>query len=279
MRICFTSDLHGHAALYDQLDALLRTERPDLLILGGDLFVDGDLVDPVDSQVRYVTDDFMPRVRRWRDDQPQLNVACILGNHDWLCTESALRERHRAGEIALLDEHRPLRLGDVSFIGYSCTPPTPYWVKDFERLDRSSDAIPEMGGAVWDAESREARKAEPHEHFGENPSIEADLAASAGVNGRWILVAHAPPHDSKLDSLPHVPHPIGSRAVRSFVEERQPLASLHGHIHESPSVTGAFAVPIGATLSINPGQSQTRLHAVTLDSDAPRETLRHTVYW
>ena len=35
MRICFTSDLHGATGLYAQLDDLLRSAAPDVVILGG----------------------------------------------------------------------------------------------------------------------------------------------------------------------------------------------------------------------------------------------------
>ncbi|HEX9616124.1 MAG TPA: hypothetical protein VGA03_01815, partial [Anaerolineales bacterium] len=42
--------------------------------------------------------------------------------------------------------------------------------------------------------------------------------------------------------------PVGSTAVRKFIEKMQPLLSLHGHIHESPGYTR-----IGRTLSINAG--------------------------
>jgi Icc-related predicted phosphoesterase len=45
-------------------------------------------------------------------------------------------------------------------------------------------------------------------------------------------------------------HPVGSRAVRKFLEEHQPILSLHGHIHESRG-----AVRIGRTLAINPGST------------------------
>src|SRR5256885_6352256 len=37
MLLLYTSDLHGHARLYDQLYALLDRERPDAVILGGDI--------------------------------------------------------------------------------------------------------------------------------------------------------------------------------------------------------------------------------------------------
>ena len=42
--------------------------------------------------------------------------------------------------------------------------------------------------------------------------------------------------------------PVGSTAVREAIERFQPIAGLHGHIHES-----AGATRIGRTLCVNPG--------------------------
>jgi Icc-related predicted phosphoesterase len=41
----------------------------------------------------------------------------------------------------------------------------------------------------------------------------------------------------------------------SFLKENQPLLSLHGHIHESPEVSGGWYTSIGNTICIQPGQS------------------------
>jgi Icc-related predicted phosphoesterase len=46
--------------------------------------------------------------------------------------------------------------------------------------------------------------------------------------------------------------PVGSTAVREFVESAQPLLGLHGHVHE-----GKGTVMIGRTLCINPGSDYT----------------------
>jgi len=66
--------------------------------------------------------------------------------------------------------------------------------------------------------------------------------------------------------------------VRAFIEEHQPPLTLHGHIHESPMVSGSYAERIGRTLCVNPGQSPERLHAVIFDTDDPYTTLVHTVF-
>jgi Icc-related predicted phosphoesterase len=77
-----------------------------------------------------------------------------------------------------------------------------------------------------------------------------------------IFNIHVPPYDSGLDTAPQldehlrpitsmgapVTAPAGSRAVREAIERYQPLASLHGHIHESGGV-----VRIGRTVAINAG--------------------------
>ena len=77
-----------------------------------------------------------------------------------------------------------------------------------------------------------------------------------------IFNLHPPPYGSKIDLAPKLDEnlsietslgaqkmvPVGSKAVRQVIEEHQPLASLHGHIHESPGV-----VRLGRTLCLNPG--------------------------
>ena len=91
--------------------------------------------------------------------------------------------------------------------------------------------------------------------------IEA-LAAEVDNMDRCIFNLHVPPYDSGLDTAPELDAtltvvtiagqpsmaPCGSSAVREAIERFQPLASLHGHVHESRGATR-----IGRTLCINPG--------------------------
>jgi uncharacterized protein len=77
-----------------------------------------------------------------------------------------------------------------------------------------------------------------------------------------VFMIHVPPYDSGLDTAPILDEnlrptvsagdvlrgPVGSQAVRRLIEERQPLLSVHGHIHESGGERR-----IGRTVSINPG--------------------------
>lgn len=278
MRICFVTDLHGDLGHYAQLTGLLTAEKPELLLLGGDMHVDADREDPLGTQVAFVEGPLASLIDAWKSTLPGLEVAGVLGNHDLACTQAAVQAQHDAGRFVLLDHRRAWQHAGLSLLGLGITPPTPYWAKDLERLDRPDDPLPEMGGAVWDDAAQALREVEPEEHFGRWPSLADELDAMPVVNGPWIFVCHAPPYDSKLDRLPHLDYPIGSRAVREFVERRRPLCVLHGHVHESPEVTGAYADQVGAALCINPGQSHDRLHAVMFDTADVLGTLRHTVF-
>lgn len=91
--------------------------------------------------------------------------------------------------------------------------------------------------------------------------LEGILAGLADP-GMAIFNLHVPPKDSGLDSCYEVneqfevvkslgqPKVIGagSTAVREIIQRLQPLASLHGHIHESRAMTR-----IGRTMAFNPG--------------------------
>jgi Icc-related predicted phosphoesterase len=95
--------------------------------------------------------------------------------------------------------------------------------------------------------------------------IITDLVARVPDPSHCIFNFHDPPNDSTLDTCPMldwttdppsqitrggsvVLHGAGSRSVRHAIETHQPVAALHGHIHESRGVTR-----IGRTLCVNPG--------------------------
>lgn len=79
-----------------------------------------------------------------------------------------------------------------------------------------------------------------------------------------VVATHVPPYGTGIDVAPKlrddlsvvteggepVMVPVGSTAVRDFIERTQPMLSLHGHIHESRG-----AARLGRTLAINPGSA------------------------
>ena len=62
-----------------------------------------------------------------------------------------------------------------------------------------------------------------------------------------ILVTHQPAWGTAVDLQASTRHK-GSRSVRSFIEDHQPLLAVSGHIHEAYGTD-----QIGSTLLVNPG--------------------------
>ncbi|MCW8139339.1 MAG: hypothetical protein KIT58_10600, partial [Planctomycetota bacterium] len=106
------------------------------------------------------------------------------------------------------------------------------------------------------------------EEVAARPTIEEDLEALAGRSdpARTVYVVHTPPWGTPLDVMHGGAH-IGSRALRAFVDRRQPPLTLHGHVHESPHLTGRIDDRVGRTLVVNPGASRQRLRAALVDLD------------
>jgi len=78
--------------------------------------------------------------------------------------------------------------------------------------------------------------------------IQEELAAlTCTTDTNWVLVTHAPPHGTKLDQIAEGTH-VGSKSIRKFIEQKQPLVALCGHVHEARNTD-----KLGRTLMINPG--------------------------
>ena len=81
-----------------------------------------------------------------------------------------------------------------------------------------------------------------------------------------VYVIHMPPYRLGLDKCYHGAE-VGSKAIYNFLEKYQPKLSLHGHIHESPEVTGRWHAKLGRTICIQPGQLNEFTY-VTIDLSA-----------
>jgi Icc-related predicted phosphoesterase len=172
------------------------------------------------------------------------------------------------------------------FIGYPFVPPTPFRPKDYEKMDDPESLWPPQKNPSYirsSGPSYELEPIDPHEFLQRNGTIAEDLEKiSAGKDRRKsIWVMHSPPWKTNLDVI-YGRHSVGSRSIRRFVENFQPLMTLHGHIHEAPRLSGNYADSIGNTLCINPGQLLSadegfpRLQAVIFDLHNPEESLTHT---
>ena len=243
----YASDLHGNREAYDQLFAL----KADAVVLGGDLLPyplksGGDLIT---MQRKFVTEYLAEKVA----SRP---CYWIPGNDDWEAVISGMEGKGTPihGRVAPF-------LDGYSIAGYACVPVTPFGMKDFDRIDVEGWAPPvEPRRCLFSGPA--GVETVPLRAVQGRGTIEADLQKLASLSDpeRTIYVVHSPPFATTLDRLLGGITPIGSRALRTFIDRRQPPLTLHGHVHESPGVER-----LGRTVSVNPGDSVTRLRAIRVD--------------
>jgi Icc-related predicted phosphoesterase len=279
----FVSDLHGHRDRYDKLFDAIDRERPAAVFLGGDLlphvmasldsgaplshdFLDGYLV-PGFTRLRQRLDLAYPR------------VFLILGNDDARVEEELVRELGAAGLWEYAHDRR-IPWGPLDVVGYAWVPPTPFRLKDWERYDVSRHvepgcSAPEDGWHTVPVNEREIRFA----------TIRQDLErlGEATEPSRTVFLFHTPPYDTALDRAAldgkHVDHApldvhVGSIAVRRFIEELQPLLTLHGHVHESARLTGRWHERIGRTHAFSAAHDGPELALVRFDPERLDEAAR-----
>jgi Icc-related predicted phosphoesterase len=116
-------------------------------------------------------------------------------------------------------------------------------------------------------------------------TIRQDLEDLAGETdlANAVFLFHSPPYNTDLDraaldgkKVDHVPLDVhvGSIAILRFIEERQPLLTLHGHVHESTRLTGRWKQRIGRTVAINGAHDGPELSLVRFDLADPGAATR-----
>ena len=94
-------------------------------------------------------------------------------------------------------------------------------------------------------------------------------AVVAGAPQR-LMICHTPPYDTRLDRLRNGT-PVGSPAVRAFIEQARPELAVVGHIHEGRGID-----QVGDTTVVNPGALREGGYVVIEhDGDALRAELRN----
>jgi len=272
----YTSDLHGQGDYYEQVLALTASAAPRAVLVGGDLCPHATGGEGVRRQRLFLEGLFVEFARRLREAVPGVELLLLMGNDDWRANHDVL-ERHE-GDLWRVLHERVVEVDGVRVAGVSWVPITPFAIKDWERWE---DGGPESPArlAGWVSVPGDVRE-HTFDPARRQPTIAGSLEALASHAdpAGTIFVLHSPPRDTLCDLIQRSVH-VGSRAIRRFVEERQPPLVLSGHIHESPRVSGTYRDRVGRTTVVNPGQfGSPSVCGVWFDPLRPEETLRHTVH-
>jgi Icc-related predicted phosphoesterase len=93
-----------------------------------------------------------------------------------------------------------------------------------------------------------------------------------------VFLIHCPPIGCGLD-ITSRGDICGSGSVTKFIMDKQPLLTVHGHIHESPHYTGKWCCNLDKTWTIQAGQIENELYyAVVTVEDGKVVGLKHSIY-
>lgn len=282
----FVSDLHGKESRYEKLFTAISTEKPGLVLIGGDILPSGILKNIIKNSEHYdfIQSYIKPELEELRknmkDDYPTLGV--ILGNDDPRSEEASLKDLEKEDLLHYIHA-RTIQYHNFSVCGYSYVPPTPFRLKDWERYDVSryvdpGCSAPDEGIRTTDVPDDEAVYS----------TIMKDIAVlTENLNmDKTIMLFHAPPYDSYLDraaldgmQVDHVPLDVhvGSIAIQRFIEEKQPLITLHGHVHESSNLTGYWQQKFNKTNAFSAAYDGEELALVKIDLDNPENASRSLI--
>jgi Icc-related predicted phosphoesterase len=276
MKIIYTSDLHVDPNHLDRLLAAGEHFQLDAVLIGGDLIPVGGwtLSASIKTQKKWIQDIFFPRLNIFNGKFPGTSFFFDFGNDDLMANRSLVADK--AGEYFNLIHMELVDINpNLSLVGYMTVPPTPFKLKDWEKLDTANqDGIDEntriKGAKTVTGVER------PHKLKLSDGTIEDDLAKLTELLEKppwqerlFLFISHCPPLDTKLDVIPDGRH-VGSLAIRRFIEywgdTGRLQAAFHGQIHESPWMSGEVYDQIEGVPCFNVGQQAGQLRSLYFDS-------------
>jgi Icc-related predicted phosphoesterase len=270
----FVADLHGKTDRFEKLFHLIKEEPPAAVFIGGDISP-SYLLNLSSNETLHndFVNDFL--IKRFDELRASLkkeypDVFLILGNDDLRVEEAAVNAAASRGLWHYVHGKRDEVFG-YPLYGYANVPPTPFRLKDWERYDISRYVEP---GCLSPEEGMRSVEVDALEiKYG---TIKDDIEKMTATRDMWkaIFLFHAPPYQTMLDRaaldgkmIDHAPLDvnIGSVAIKRFIETRQPLLTLHGHVHESARLTGSWQDKIGKTYAFSAAHDGPELAVVRFE--------------
>lgn len=259
MKLIYSADLHGNEGFYRRLLKKAEDEKCSAVVIGGDLCPKGgnSAEERVAIQKRFIVKFMLPLIKKFRQKNKNSEIYTIMGNDDFRANLIVLENAER-DKILKSIHNKSIKLNkNLNIAGYSFVNPTPFRLKDWEKPDFEDDKGPAQ---LFPEEIRSVEK--------EKGTIKADLEKLKKLSNpkKTIYVMHTPPFNTKLDLITTGTH-VGSKSIRNLIEKEKPFLTLHGHIHESPQMSGSWQDKIGDTICINVGSSypEDKLNCAVID--------------
>ena len=250
MKIIYTTDLHGNHSKYDELVKSAEELKPEVVINGGDMFPKNmDL----HKQDFFIKNKLHKHFERF--EQLEIHYLCCPGNDDLKIFDELFQEECRRFDYVHDVAQKLVTINDVDFIGMNWVVDYPFRLKDRCRIDDEDYCFQmQYGTGLLSTDVGWDEIPDWRGYAKQLPTIKDELQKlPEPIDDQVVYIIHMPPANLGLDVCMDG-RAVGSDSVYAFIKDRQPLFSLHGHIHESPDVSGKWKNKIGKTVVIQPGQ-------------------------
>ena len=281
----FVSDLHGKISRYEALLKIIKKEKPDFVFLGGDLLPHRNIENQngFKNEGNFVNDFLFRKFTKLKEtmDCAYPDIFLIPGNDDRKTIFDLVADGEKA-ELWRNIHKQCVTIGKYRFYGYGCVPPTPFMIKDWERYDNSKEI---NEGCIA---PKNGFHSLPPDHDPENDTIENDIKTIIGNDDLefGIFLFHSPPFQTVLDHAlirndrlgnETSARNVGSKAIRNFIETAKPYITMHGHIHESASITGQWEQRLGRTWLCSAAHDGPELSVITFNLNEPQSANRRLI--
>lgn len=257
MKILYVTDLHGDKNKYRKSIEIAVEKNITVIVNGGDMLP--KLGERHLDQPAFING----FLRDYFEELQEHNITYLtmLGNDDLLSVDGLFEQvcgefgnvHNIAGKKVLVGEHE--------FIGMNNILDHPFGCKD--RVVTEKDYIPQRQLSYFAGISNEYgydRIFNWLEYSKTELPLMCDILQELPEpenQKQTIYVMHMPPAGLRLGQLLYQDLDIGSADIYKFLKSKQPLLSLHGHIHESPDTEkGTWINQIQHTVCIQPGQTE-----------------------
>ena len=257
MRFLYSCDIHGDKNKYEKLIEVAINENIKYMVWGGDLLPkrggERKIIQAEFLKGNFL-DDYFNRLK-------ENNIVCILipGNDDLEEFDKNINEYcNRYNNIININKAK-YNVEDISFIGLSDVLDNPFRNKNRVLMEDGLKMEKQLSDKIWVEKGTKVISVEEWKIYRETKiprmkDILNDLPILEN-NKKTIFVFHDPPYGIGLDEC-QGNIKVGSKEMANYIEKSNAYMSLHGHIHESPIISGKWYNELGNTLCIQPGQTE-----------------------
>jgi len=275
LRFIYTTDLHGDVRKFEDVYNHAKYTGVKLIHLGADILPKSEGM--LKKQKQFIKGYLKNFYGRCHD--AGITVLAFFGNDD--CYTRKKYFIKSIGDYGNLLDEIPFKRSGYSFKAYGYVPDHPFALKNGVKLDnkdsKPSELYPRIIPTLFEGIIYKLKKhpdpvdvdekgfyniIDLKKYFKNKGTIEDDLK-SIRVGKKTIMAIHTPPSQVNLDVCPDFRR-VGSDSVLHWIEKKQPLCVLSGHIHESKDM-GDWKTYIGNTLVIQPGQAYDRTTMVNVE--------------